>query len=125
MRKYLIVVCVIVLLVSSGCSSCSSSNEKDGKPSEIPYSRIQFEILDENSGYVGTYWIKRSNMFTSWDEWGEWTELQYFVDRYTGGARVCFGYFPPRNKATFSARVDYSWEECKLEGRDCLCLRKK
>ncbi|HQJ73475.1 MAG TPA: hypothetical protein PLW74_01175 [Candidatus Dojkabacteria bacterium] len=122
MRKYLLIVVCIVVLAFSGCSS---SNEKDGKPSEIPYSRIQFEILDENSGYVGTYWIKRSNQFTSWDEWGEWTELQYFVDRYTGGAKVCFGYFPPENKANFAAKEDYSWEECRSEGRDCLCLRKK
>ena len=122
MRKYLLIVVCIVVLAFSGCSS---SNEKDGKPSEIPYSRIQFEILDENSGYVGTYWIKRSNRFTSWDEWGEWTELQYFVDRYTGGAKVCFGYFPPENKANFAAKEDYSWEECRSEGRDCLCLRKK
>ena len=122
MRKYLLIVVCIVVLAFSGCSS---SNEKDGKPSEIPYSRIQFEILDENSGYVGTYWIKRSNQFTSWDEWGEWTELQYFVDRYTGGAKVCFGYFPPENKANFAAKEDYSWEECRSEGRDCLCLNKK
>ena len=122
MRKYVLIFLCIVVLAFSGCSS---SNEKDGKPSEIPYSRIQFEILDENSGYVGTYWIKRSNQFTSWDEWGEWTELQYFVDRYTGGAKVCFGYFPPENKANFAAKEDYSWEECRSEGRDCLCLRKK
>ncbi len=119
MRKYLIVVCVIVLLVSSGCSS------SDGESSDIPYTRIEFEILDESEIYVGTYWIKRSNQFTSWDEWGEWTELQYYVDKITGGAKVCFGYFPPGNKAAFAAKEGYSWEECRSEGRDCLCLRKK
>ena len=123
MRKYLlIVVCVVVVFISSGCSS---SDGKEKELSDIPYTRIEFEILDEDSEYVGTYWIKRSNQFTSWDEWGEWTELQYFVDRYTGGAKVCFGYFPPENKANFAAKEDYSWEECRSEGRDCLCLRKK
>jgi len=44
MRKYLLIVVCIVVLAFSGCSS---SNEKDGKPSEIPYSTRQFEILDE------------------------------------------------------------------------------
>jgi len=120
MRKYLLIVVCIVVLAFSGCSSSS-----DEESSDIPYSRLSFGILDENSGYVGTYWIERSNQFTSWDEWGEWTELQYFVDRYTGGAKVCFGYFPPENKASFATKADYSWEECRSEGRDCLCLNKK
>jgi hypothetical protein len=119
MKKYLLIVVCIAILAFSGCSS------SDGESSGVPYTRIEFEIIDEDSEYVGTYWIERSNQFTSWDEWGEWTELQYFVDRYTGGAKVCFGYFPPDNKATFATKADYSWEECSSEGRDCLCLRKK
>jgi len=122
MKKYLLVVFVVLLLVVSGCSS---SDGKDGESSDIPYSRIEFQVLDEDSPYVGTYWIKRSNQFTSWSEWGEWSELQYIVDRYTGGGKVCFGYFPPKNTATFAVKADYTWEECRSEGRDCLCLRKK
>jgi len=122
MKNLLIVVCVVISLVSSGCSS---SNEKDGKPSDIPYSRIEFEILDESSQFVGTYWIERSNRSSSWNEWGEWTEVEFFVDRYTGGAKVCFGYFPLGNKASFAAKDGYFWKGCKSEGKDCLCLRKK
>ena len=121
MKKLLIVVCIVVLAFSG----CSSSNEKDGKPSDIPYSRIEFEILEENSEYVGTYWIKRSNQFTSWEEWGEWTKCEYTIDNILGQATVCFGSFPPENKASFFAKEGYLWGECRSGGRDCLCLKKK
>jgi len=119
MKKLLIVVCV-VLLVSAGCSS-SSDEESSG----IPYSRLSFGILDEDSEYVGTYWIERSNMSSYWSEWGEWTQVEYAVDNILGQATVCFGYFPPENKASFFAKEGYLWGECRSGGRDCLCLKKK
>lgn len=120
MKKLLIVVCFVIVLVSAGCSSVS-----DEESSDIPYSRLSFGILDEDSEYVGTYWIERSNQFTSWSEWGEWTQLEYTVGKLAGGTKVCFGYFPSGNNATFAAKEGYIWGECHSEGRDCLCLLKK
>jgi len=119
MKKYLLVVFVVLLLVVSGCSSSNDEQE-----TAIPYCRLEFETIEEGSKYVGGYSIKRENLGQSWDEWGEWTKAELIIDQLLNQNHVCFGYFPPENKGYFSSAPGFSWNPCKFEGRDCICLEE-
>lgn len=122
MKKYLFVVILVVFVFT--LTGCSSSDDEDVEKTSIPYSRLSFDTLDEESQYVGTYSIQRENLGQKWDEYGEWTETELLFDEFLHQNNVCFGYFGMSNKGYFNAAEGYSWDECKFEGRDCLCLEK-
>ena len=121
MKKYLLIVFVFVFVFT--LTGCSSDNE-DIAETSIRYSRLSFGSLEEDSEYVGTYWVERTNLGQSWIERGEWKSLELNFDSITKENHVCFGYFGMNNSGSFRTKEGYSWNPCKFQGRDCLCLEK-
>lgn len=75
---------------------------------------------ENDSDYVGSYNITRSNLGESWTEWGEWTSLEYFFT--FGGPTVCFGYHG--HNYVFRSDSAHQWVEYRQDGRDCVRLIK-
>ncbi len=101
---------LVVLLTSTFILSACADNDP-----KVPFTQLSFETED-NPSYIGSYFITRTNELNAkWDEWGEWTPLDF------SSREVCFGMFQSDDFGVFRARSDYHWVE---EG-GCLKLQKR
>ena len=107
---FLVIVCLSILL-----SACAESSP----PEHVPFDQLSFET-EENPDYIGSYYLTRTNeLNASWEEWGEWTPIDFST------REVCFGSFSFDDFGVFRARSDYNWIEVLNGDNYCLKLEKR
>lgn len=111
MKKICMIVLIALLIVlSASCTVVKADS----------FTQITINAPEINPDYIGSYDITRTNLGTSWDEWGEWkSDFELFFDT---NKCVKLGYNP---EGTFYTTDGYHWVYTQtFWGQTCLELQK-